>query len=146
MYFVFLVSGSAMASTSVAWLSPVDGSTYPVGTNVALDGQASAHGIGYLDLVLVMDSSGSMSYNGAEGQLAQRNAATALVNDLSQHYKDYTFVGIVEFDSDANTVIGLTPLSTGKQDVINAINSVDASSGTDIADGVTEAQVCHFFL
>ncbi|WP_459875430.1 VWA domain-containing protein [Desulfothermus naphthae] len=132
----FLVSGSAMASTSVAWTSPADGSVFTAGTSVTLYGQAAGQGqVGGtgLDLVFVLDSSGSMGSNG--GQQAQQNAAIALVNNLPEAT---TSVGIVEFDSDANTVIGLTPLSSGKQNVINAINSVDAWGGTNIGAGVTK--------
>jgi len=131
-----LVGGSAMASTSVAWLSPPDGSAFTAGTSITLYGQAAGQGqVGGtgLDLVFVLDSSGSMGSNG--GQQAQQNAAIALVNNLPEAT---TSVAVVDFDYSAHTDIGLTPLSSGKQDVINTIYSVDASGGTDIAAGVTE--------
>lgn len=132
---VMLMAGTAMAATSVAWISPADGSSYPVGTSVNLTGAASGTGAvgGGLDLVLVLDSSGSMA--GAR-QAAQKTAAIALVNALPVAT---TSVSIVEFDSSANMVIGLTPLSTGIAAIQTAINSVDASGGTNIGSGIARA-------
>jgi len=131
------MASAAMAATSVSWLTPPNGTTFCVGTTQTLTGQAA--GVGQtggtgLDLVLVMDSSGSMSWNG--GQTAQRDAALALVAALPQAT---TSVGIVEFDSDANTVLGLTQLDGINTAVNTAINSVDASGGTAIHEGINKA-------
>jgi len=137
-------SMSAQAATSVSWTSPPDGSVYDVGTSVAPEGTASAigeTGTG-LDLVLVLDSSGSMSWtetvNGVTKTRAQwqKDAAIALVDNLPT---TSVSVGIVEFDSDANLVRGLTSLSSDKALVISAINSVDASGGTFIGTGIDVA-------
>jgi Ca-activated chloride channel homolog len=133
------MASAAMAATSVAWLSPPDGSTFCAGTTQTLTGQAAGQGqVGGtgLDLVLVMDSSGSMY---TAGQIAQRNAALALVAALPQAT---TSVGIVEFDDNANTVLALTQLNGTNTAVNSAISSVDASGGTAIDAGVTKgAQV-----
>jgi hypothetical protein len=131
-----LASGAAFAGASVAWTSPPNGSTYAVGTVVNPTGVAS--GVGGqagtgLDLALVLDSSGSM---GGAGQLAQRNAALALVAALPSATSS---VAVVEFDSDANLVLGLTPVSTGLATINAAITSVDASGGTNIAAGISTA-------
>jgi Mg-chelatase subunit ChlD len=134
-------SMSAQAATSVSWTSPADGSVYDVGTTVAPEGTASALGeVGQgLDLVLVLDSSGSMgtwqTVNGVTKTRAQwqKDAAIALVNNLPT---TSVSVGIVEFDSDANLVRQLSPLLTDKAAIIAAINSVDASGGTFIGSGI----------
>lgn len=134
-------SGSkAEAAASVNWLTPPDGSSYLVGTPVAPTGNANATGTTGtgLDLVLVLDSSGSMGGTAGTTQTLQqwqRDASIALVNSLPE---DTTSVSIVEFDSDANVVIGLTPLipASNKTDIINAINGVNASGGTNIPSGI----------
>ena len=134
-----LIASSAMAATSVSWISPPDGSTYNVGDIVTPTGQAS--GVGStggtgLDLALVLDSSGSMSFSGR--QQAQKDAANALVDALPT---GTTSVTIIEYDYDANTVRTLLGLTSATNiDLIHAaINATDASGGTDIRDGITEA-------
>lgn len=135
---------SAQAATSVTWNSPADGSVFPVGTTVAPDGTASAIGQtgNGLDLMLVLDSSGSMTTLQTVGgvtksrQQWQKDAAIALVNSLPENSIS---VGVVEFDSNANLVRMLSPLLTEKALVIAAINSVDASGGTFIGSGIDVA-------
>ena len=135
---IALFAGNAFAATSVKWLSPPDGSSYAVGSSVSLLGQAACSGTvggSGLDLVLVLDSSGSMS---GSRSAAMKVAANALVDALPTNT---TSVAVVEFDSDANTVqtlLGLTSV-TNINTIKAAINSVDASGGTDIGDGITEA-------
>lgn len=127
----------------MSFTSPVDGSSAPVGTLVTPGGIASGTGTGGsgLDLVLVLDSSGSMCctlLSGKTRQQWQRDAAIALVNSLPTGTSS---VSIVEFDSNANVVIGLTPLipAANINTIIAAINGVDASGGTDISTGITAA-------
>ena len=134
-----LIAGSAMAATSVSWISPTDGNTYNVGDIVNPTGQASGVDIiggSGLDLALVLDSSGSMSSHGR--QQAQKDAANALVDALPP---GTTSVTIIEYDSDANMVRTLLALtSTTNIDLIHAaINATDASGLTDIRDGINEA-------
>ncbi len=137
-------SMSAQAATSVTWNAPADGSAFPVGTEVMPDGTASGIGItgNGLDLVLVLDSSGSMGISQTVGTVTQtraqwqKDAAIALVNSLPENSIS---VGIVEFDSDANLVRSLSPLLTDKALIIAAINSVDASGGTFIGTGIQAA-------
>jgi Ca-activated chloride channel family protein len=145
-----LASMTSHADTSVQWTSPANGSTYATGTTVTITGQAGATGQigGGLDLVLVLDSSGSMtSRNSSTGascttlsatcqtrQAWQRQAATALVNSLPA---GSTSVSVVQFDSAAGVMIPLVSLSTDLAAVIAAINAVDASGGTTIPAGIT---------
>jgi len=133
------IAGTAMASVSVSWTTqPGD---VCIGTCVAPQGQAGATGFiggSGLDLVIVMDSSGSMTtvVSGKSRQAWQKEAAIALVNGLPV---GTTAVGIVEFDSDANTLRMLSQLTTDKATVIAAINTVDASGGTTIGAGIDRA-------
>ena len=132
-----LSTGLSFGASTVAWLTPPDGSTFAVGTVVSATGQAAGAGqVGGtgLDLALVLDSSGSMW---GAGQAAQRSAASALVNALPVAS---TSVGVVQFDSSASILLGLTPLSTGTSLVLNAINMVDASGGTTIGAGIDLAK------
>jgi len=138
-----VVTGTAMAATSVAWVSPPDGSVYPENTLVNPQGQASAAGmIGGtgLDLALVLDSSGSMTtYDWGAGktrQQAQKDAAHALVNTLPVNT---TSVAVIEFDYDANTLRVLSPLTSDIALIHAAIDSVDASGSTLIGSGIDRA-------
>ncbi|WP_455207533.1 vWA domain-containing protein [Kaarinaea lacus] len=145
---IFLVSaivtaGAVNADTTVSWLTPANGSSYPVGTMVSPTGIASGTGVtggSGLDLMIVMDSSGSMGsiYSGQTLREWQQQAAIALVNSLPTAT---TSVGIVEFDSDANLVTGLTSLTPASNitAIETAINSVDASGGTNIGSGIQVA-------
>ena len=137
-------SMSTQAATSVSWNSPADGSSFPVGTEVMPDGTASGIGVtgNGLDLMLVLDSSGSMTRLQTVGDVTQsraqwqKDAAIALVNSLPANNIS---VGIVEFDSDSNLVRSLSPLLTDKALIIAAINSVDASGSTNIGTGIRAA-------
>lgn len=142
---VSLVSTAATAATSVAWTSPADGSSYAAGTLVDLHGNANATGGtagSGLDLVLVLDSSGSMNGTATSGGTTQsliqwqRDAAIALVNNLPQGTSS---VSVVEFDSNANTIKTLTALNADKAGVIAAINSFGGGGGTNIGSGINAA-------
>jgi len=144
---MFLLAGSAMAATSVAWTNPADGTSFCLPTTVNPQGQASATGtVGGtgLDLALVLDSSGSMTFsetvNGDTKSRGdwQKDFARRLVADLPAAT---TSVSIIEFDSDANTVQTLLSLNpaTNIDTINNAINSVDESGSTRIGTGIDEA-------
>lgn len=141
---IALLTKPVLAATSVNWIAPADGSSFPVGTLVAPTGIASAIGTtgDGLDLALVLDSSGSMAIsqtvNGVTKTRAQwqKDAAIALVDNLPT---TNVAVAIVEFDYDANLVRQLSPLLIDKAQIIAAINSVDASGGTYIGRGINVA-------
>ena len=135
------VATPALAAVTVSWGSPLNNSVFDAGSVVSLTGAANASGIiggTGLDLALVLDSSGSMVTvnSGQSRQAWVRQAAAALVNAVPQAS---TSVAVVEFDSNAVMLAGLTPLSTGKATVLTAINSVDASGSTNIGAGITRA-------
>ncbi|MBW2419333.1 MAG: VWA domain-containing protein [Deltaproteobacteria bacterium] len=135
-------SGTALADASVSWLSPPDGTSFPVGTIVNPVGQAGAGNTGGtgLDLALVIDVSGSMGSNpGLPGQTrlqTAQTAAIALVNALPQNT---TSVTVITFSHAAGTALTLTALNPNKASVIAAINSLSASGGTDIGSGINQA-------
>jgi hypothetical protein len=70
-------------------------------------------------------------------RLWQQQAALALVAGVNPASSS---VAVVDFDSSATTLIDLTPLSTGLAAVQAAINSVDASGGTNIPSGIDLAR------
>ena len=146
--FLFM-AGSAMAATSVSWLTPPNGSTYDVGTTLgtgwpdgAITGQAAGSGTTGgtgLDLMLVIDTSGSMgSYTDPNSKISQaKNAAVALLNNLPDNT---TQVGIITFDDGANTYRVLQDLTSNKTDLINAVNALTAPGpATAIGDGINAA-------
>jgi Ca-activated chloride channel homolog len=133
-----MVAGAAQAAVVSSWSAPVNGSSFNVGSAISLTGNANASGIvggTGLDLALVLDSSGSMSttVSGKTRNQWLKEASVALVNALPQETSSVT---VVEFDSNAVTLRQLTSLSTGKAQVISAINSLDASGSTNIPAGI----------
>ncbi len=132
----FVFSATAMAATSVSWLSPADGSTHTVGTFVNPQGTASGSGtVGGtgLDLMLVIDTSGSM---GTTGMNAAKTAAVALINSLPDNT---TQVGIVQFNYSAGLVRQLIDLTANKTDLIAAVNSLTSGGMTAMGDGIALA-------
>lgn len=81
----------------------------------------------FLDLSLVLDSSGSMNWNDPEG--LRRSSAKNFVDALLPEDR----AAVVDFDSYAQV---LQPLTTDKAAIKAAIDQVDDSGGTDIAAGV----------
>ncbi len=80
-----------------------------------------------LDVVLDLDSSGSMAQNDPSG--ARLAAAKSLVDVLGDHDR----AAVVDFDDVATL---LQPLTTDKVAVKGAIDRVDANGGTNIAAGL----------
>ncbi|MDO8895575.1 MAG: VWA domain-containing protein [Nitrosomonas sp.] len=135
------MSGAAQAAVAVSWTGPSPFATYSVGEVVNPFGNANASGIiggTGLDLALVLDSSGSMSSisSGKSRNAWLEEASAALVNALPV---DSTSVAVIDFDSDALLLQGLTPLSSGSAAVLSAITAIDASGGTAINAGINRA-------
>ncbi len=130
-----LVSGTSIAATVNVGFNPAGAPVAP-GTVVSVGGSAGANGFiggNAWDVALVLDSSGSMGSGGR--QQLQKDAANALVTSLPTS----TSVSVVEYDFNANIVVGLTPVSTGSTSITNAINATDAGGGTDIRNGIEAA-------
>jgi Ca-activated chloride channel family protein len=129
-------TGVAQAGTSVSWVNPANGTTFPCGTEVTPTGQASSAGIvggTGLDLALVIDTSGSMdSVNSGKTRIQwAREAAVALINSLPAAT---TAVTIITFDDDSQVyrqLTQLTPLSnvTALNSAINALSAPGPATG-----------------
>ena len=146
--FMLASAPAVNAAGSVSFTSPADGSTVSAGTSVTPTGVVSATGTtGGLDLVLVLDSSGSMGGRETAAGVTksvrewQQDAAIGIVNSLPN---GAARVAVVDFDSNAFVVRPLTLLNStaSRNAVIAAINGIDASGGTDIRDGI-EAATAH---
>lgn len=130
------VAGSAMAATSVSWNTIPGGNTVPAGTVVAPTGNASASGSTGgtgLDLMLVIDVSGSM---GGSGITNAKSAAIALIDSLPDNT---TQVGVVRFNSVASTAAVLQDLTSNKDVLKAAVNGLSAGGGTNIGNGINLA-------
>ena len=89
----------AQAAGSVSFTSPPDGSSAPVGASITPTGIASGTGTAGsgLDLVLVLDTSGSTGFNNSAGLNAEKNAAKALIGPVP-----YLWI-LLRFADDAST-------------------------------------------
>lgn len=85
-----------------------------------------------VDVVLIIDSSGSMTWNdpGNKRLEAARAYLTASLED--------DFVGVVDFDNNVRLASPLLRLPDNKTSLINAINTINSSGGTNIGIGVQE--------
>jgi hypothetical protein len=81
----------------------------------------------FLDLALVLDSSGSMSWNDPHG--LRRQAAKNFVDSMLQEDR----AAVVDFDWSARVLQGLT---SDKTAVKRAIDRIDDAGATNIADGI----------
>ncbi len=128
-----LVSGASTAAVVNIGFNP-EGSTVVAGNVVTVGGSAGGlTGGSVWDVAIVLDSSGSMLSEGR--QQLQQQAANALITSLPSS----SSVSVVEYDRNANIVVGLTPVSTGLSVITNAVNATDARGGTDIRDGIEAA-------
>lgn len=134
-------SSASLATVAVSWTGPSPSATYFAGEVVNPFGNANASGIiggTGLDLALVLDSSGSMSTidSGKSRNAWLEEASAALVNALPVNS---TSVAVIDFDSTAKLLQGLTPLSSGSAAVLSAITAINASGGTNIGAGIDRA-------
>jgi len=102
------------------------------GTKEAVEYIDPALGTGKVELVLIIDSSGSMSWNDPDDTRkdhAKRFIDFARVGDR---------IGIVDFDEDAVILANLTEISTDTQrrTLKSAIDQIDSSGATNIEDGL----------
>jgi len=82
------------------------------------------------DVVLVIDSSGSMAVNDPS------NLRISASRQFIQGMKDTDRVAVVDFDSSASLLIGL---SNDQPAISSALNRIDSSGGTNIGAGVSAA-------
>ena len=91
-------------------------------------------GAGAIDLVLILDSSGSMTENDPGGF---RKTVSHFVVD---RFSDDVRAAIIEFDKSATTLAALQELGQGRPVVHTAVDGVDSDGGTFIGSGLEEAR------
>ena len=89
------------------------------------------------DIVLIIDSSGSMEYNDSED--LRKSAANLFIGLAASDVQTDVQIGVVDFDSSAVTLAPLTLVhTTGQEQLETAVKRINSSGGTDIADGLQE--------
>jgi Mg-chelatase subunit ChlD len=102
-------------------------------TSIEVEGMASVFGgVKYLDLFLVLDTSGSLARRDPENYRTQ--GAVALVENLSK--KSDIRIGVVDFDDRSDLVMQLTD---DRAAVVEALRGFDQKGGTDLAAGIRTA-------
>lgn len=84
----------------------------------------------YVDIVFAIDSSGSMDWN--DPRDLRKTAVINFINTLLVQDRG----AIVDFDSSAKVTVHLT---TQHQELVVAVNAIDASGGTNLNNGLTAA-------
>ena len=86
--------------------------------------------ISNIDTALIIDSSGSMSWNDPKNL---RKEAAEIFVGVAQNEDQ---IAIIDFDSYMKTLWHLQPLTENRDGIIAAINSIDSSGGTNIGRGL----------
>lgn len=89
------------------------------------------------DIVLVIDTSGSMADNGRMTEA--KKAAKNFVNTLLDEGHPQTRIALVSFESDAYLVKGFRDFN-GKQELLGAIDGLRAEGGTFTQGGIKKAE------
>jgi len=122
----FETSKFADVASNIGWIQSATGyaaRTYSPGTPSTAANIATS---------LIIDSSGSMSSNDPTGRriaAAKSYLGTAVAGD---------HVAVVDFDGGARTVAPATVLPDGRSILEAALNTIDASGGTDLGIGLTQ--------
>ena len=114
--------------------SPSDGFTVEDGATVIdVEGVASAiGGVQYLDIMFVMDT--SQSLRSSDPQDFRSAGAIGLVRNLSP--KSNIKIGVVSFDSKSELA---QPMTSNREDVIEALRRLPRSGSTNLAAGIRAA-------
>ena len=83
-----------------------------------------------IDVALIIDSSGSMSWNDPKNL---RKEAAEIFVGVAQNEDQ---IAIIDFDNYMKTLWHLQPLTENRDGIIAAINSIDSSGGTNIGRGL----------
>lgn len=100
-----------------------------------------------LDIVLVLDTSGSMDDpfgNGPGSRLsALKTAVDSFIGKVAENAKKTEAnhqISIVTFDDNASRVCGLTPVNTGAETLKNAVEGLSADGATGTDEGMKGAE------
>ncbi len=128
--------GPAERSLEVEIQSPTPGFTVEDGsTSIEVEGIASAiGGVRYLDIMFVMDTSGSL--RGSDPENYRLGGAVGLIENLSP--RSDIKIGVVSFDNRSELA---QPLTSNRNAAINALRALPRGGSTDLAAGITAAQV-----
>lgn len=94
------------------------------------------------DLVLVLDTSGSMAgrYDGSRDKItAAKRGTSSLVLNMAM-IDPNAQIGIVRFDRSATPLLPLCPLHSHRDQMIHTIQSLQADGGTDQNEGLKAAR------
>ena len=110
-----------------------------------VQGSVSAPTTQPLDIVLVLDQSGSMSdtFGSTSRQAAMKQAVQEFIKSVAANSGDNHQMAIVTFGSNADTLRGWTTVdATGAQNLSNAVNRLDDpyNEATNVAAGMTQAE------
>ena len=151
-------NGSGVAKDSVKAVSKdgitINKSVAPTDTGYELTLEAYASeqistevaGTAPLDIVLVLDQSGSMAYDFGDGwnppsrRTALQNAAKNFVKSVAENGGENHRIGIVTFDDGADKALSFTTVNDDGADNINqTINRLSANGATRVDLGLGEA-------
>ena len=100
-----------------------------------------------LDIVLVLDTSGSMDESFGRGQGSKLSALKTAVESFIDKVAGNAVeteanhqISIVTFDDNALRVCGLTPVNTGAETLKNAVESLSAGGATGTDEGMEKAE------
>lgn len=100
-----------------------------------------------LDIVLVLDTSGSMDESFGRGQgsrlSALKTAVDSFIGKVAENAKKTEAnhqISIVTFDDRASRICGLTPVSTDAQTLKDAVKDLSAGGATGTDEGMKEAE------
>ncbi|MCK4624937.1 MAG: VWA domain-containing protein, partial [Phycisphaerae bacterium] len=136
--------GIINVTTTISGQGNITGTRYAAHAVLALDRSGSMDPDYYagtpLDVALVLDRSGSMKFLGSDPEQPMTDAKTA-AKVFMDNLVSNAQVGVISFDDDDATEIGLTLLNSSddKALVRNAINSIHTGGGTAIGDGLARA-------
>ena len=136
-FLLLVLAGTAFAqerSLQVEIHSPAAGYRVEDGsTEIEVEGFASAiGGVKYLDIIFVMDTSGSLRRSDPQDYRAQ--GAVGLIRNLSP--KSDIKIGVVSFDQKSELA---QPLTHDREAAANALLLLPRSGSTNIAAGITAA-------
>ncbi len=101
--------------------------------SVEVEGVASTiGGVRFIDMMLVLDTSTSLRHNDPDD--FRTAAAIGLIESLSP--KSDTRIGVIGFNNKSELI---QPLTANRDDVIQALENLKRSGGTDLADGILTA-------
>lgn len=100
-----------------------------------------------LDIVLVLDTSGSMDEPFGNGQgsrlSALKTAVDSFIGKVAENARKTEAnhqISIVTFDDDASRVCELTPVNTGAETLKNAVKGLSAGGATGTDEGMEKAE------